>query len=218
MKIVILGAKNPETGRMIEAIRAAGGDDDFIGFIDNNHANLPPSFLGLPIFGGFERLDALIADDCAFVNTITGSTRARYETSREIVGHGGRLVNFIHPNVDPRFERGVGNYIQECAIQADVEMGDNCSIHVGCIIAHEARIGHSTFVTFGVNVAGEVAIGDGVFIGAGATIIPRIKIGNWATIGAGAVVIADIPDYAVAVGNPARIIRYNDKTYTDGRI
>jgi len=53
-------------------------------------------------------------------------------------------------------------------------------------------------------------VGEGTHIGIGATVIQGIKIGKWATIGAGAVVIRDVPDYAVVVGNPARIIRHNE--------
>jgi len=53
-----------------------------------------------------------------------------------------------------------------------------------------------------------VFIGEGTHVGIGASIIQGIKIGKWATIGAGAVVIRDVPDYAVVVGSPARIIKY----------
>jgi acetyltransferase-like isoleucine patch superfamily enzyme len=38
-------------------------------------------------------------------------------------------------------------------------------------------------------------------------VIPSIRIGKWCTVGAGTVVIRDIPDYATAVGNPAKIIK-----------
>ncbi len=50
---------------------------------------------------------------------------------------------------------------------------------------------------------------EGATIGANATLVcgePRRIIGKWAMIGAGAVVIQNIPDYAIAVGNPAKII------------
>ncbi len=56
-----------------------------------------------------------------------------------------------------------------------------------------------------------IVIDDGVWIGAGATILPGVKIGKHAIIGAGAVVSKDIPDYAVAVGNPAKVIKMLDK-------
>jgi acetyltransferase EpsM len=40
-------------------------------------------------------------------------------------------------------------------------------------------------------------------------VLPEINIGKWTTIGAGAVVIKDVPDGAVIVGNPGRIIKTN---------
>lgn len=48
----------------------------------------------------------------------------------------------------------------------------------------------------------------GAAIGAGAVIITGVTIGRWAMVGAGAVVTKDVPDYALVVGNPARILSY----------
>jgi UDP-2-acetamido-3-amino-2,3-dideoxy-glucuronate N-acetyltransferase len=47
---------------------------------------------------------------------------------------------------------------------------------------------------------------EGATIGANATILCGITVGKWAMIGAGAVVTKDVPDYAIVVGNPAKII------------
>ena len=52
-------------------------------------------------------------------------------------------------------------------------------------------------------------IDNDVYVGSNAVIIGGIRIGNIVKIGAGAVVVKDIPDDAVVVGNPARIIKYN---------
>ena len=55
----------------------------------------------------------------------------------------------------------------------------------------------------------ELIIEEGVVIGSRAIILPTCHyIGKYARIGAGAVVTKDVPDYAVAVGVPARVIRY----------
>ena len=56
-----------------------------------------------------------------------------------------------------------------------------------------------------------VEIGDYAWIGAGATVLPGVRVGCHAVIGASSVVTKDVPDYAVAVGNPARVIRMLDK-------
>ena len=57
-----------------------------------------------------------------------------------------------------------------------------------------------------------VRIRESAWIGAGATILPGVCVGRHASVGAGAVVTRDVPDYAVAAGNPARIIKWLDKT------
>lgn len=56
-----------------------------------------------------------------------------------------------------------------------------------------------------------VEIGNFAWIGAGATILPGVRVGCHAVVGAGSVVTKDVPDYAVAVGNPAKIIKLLDK-------
>jgi acetyltransferase-like isoleucine patch superfamily enzyme len=53
-----------------------------------------------------------------------------------------------------------------------------------------------------------IVIGNDVFIGMNVTILDGVTIGDGAVIGAGAVVSKDIPAYAVAVGNPIKILKY----------
>lgn len=57
---------------------------------------------------------------------------------------------------------------------------------------------------------GEVVIGNDVWIGAGAKILMNCHIGDGAIIGANAVVTADIPANAIAIGVPARVIKYRE--------
>ena len=55
-----------------------------------------------------------------------------------------------------------------------------------------------------------IIIGDFVWIGSRVTILPGVKIGEGAIIQGGAVVSSDIPPYAIAGGNPARVFKYRD--------
>ena len=56
-----------------------------------------------------------------------------------------------------------------------------------------------------------VRIKYGAWVGAGSTILPGVTVGKYAIVGANSVVSKDIPDYAVAVGSPAKVIKYLDK-------
>lgn len=95
--------------------------------------------------------------------------------------------------------------------------------HFGGVIISATRIGDDVTIrqntTIGVasksSPRGRPTIGDGVDIGAGAVILGNITIGRGAVIGANAVVISDIPDFAVAVGVPARVVKIQSAPVSD---
>ena len=59
----------------------------------------------------------------------------------------------------------------------------------------------------GMGKQGNIIIEDDVWIGAGAIILTGITIGKGSVIGAGSVVTKNIPQYSIAVGNPAKVIK-----------
>jgi sugar O-acyltransferase (sialic acid O-acetyltransferase NeuD family) len=219
VKVYLLGANNPEAVRMLGALRCAEPGSDFA-FLDNDPAKAGTLFWGVPVLGGADRVPELNGRDVRFVNLITRDTVTRCETTRQLVDAGAELTNFIHPSVDLTMVTvGTGVYLQDgVMLQADVQIGDNSSVSTGCVISHECRIGASVFLAPSVSIAGCVDVGDGVFFGINSTVLPRLKIGRWATIGAGAVVTRDVPEYAVVVGNPARVIKFLPPVHSHGRI
>lgn len=96
-------------------------------------------------------------------------------------------------------------------INAQTSIGRHAIINTGARVGHDNIVGDFVHISPNVSLTGHVEIGEGTHIGAGATIIPKVKIGKWCIIGAGAVIIRDVPDFAVVVGNPGRIIKYIDK-------
>jgi len=93
-------------------------------------------------------------------------------------------------------------------VNSSTEIGKHCIINTASTIDHDCELGDYVHISPNVAIAGNVTIKEGTHIGIGAVVIPGIKIGKWVTIGAGAVIISDIPDYAVVVGNPGKIIKY----------
>lgn len=110
-----------------------------------------------------------------------------------------------------------------------IKIGDNVAINRGCEL-YPAYVANEGTITIGNNVAlgphvkifagghdyttvdlgvtaGSVVIHDYVWIGGNSTILQGVVIGEGAVIGAGSVVLRDIPPYAIAVGNPARVIK-----------
>lgn len=86
---------------------------------------------------------------------------------------------------------------------------------LGTIINKRAVIGDDVTIAAGVTVGGRSGspgaprIERGAMIGAGAKVLGPIRIGRYASIGANAVVLEDVPDYGVAVGIPARVVKIN---------
>lgn len=220
MNLVCLGASNPETLRVVNAVERADREFRFLGFVDNDEKRWGSKFCGYPVFGGMQKVEQLAKAGAVFCNLITRDCITRYETTKSLVEHGASLADLIHPSVDLEMVTlGVGNYIQEAVIlQAGVRIGNNSSIHIGSLIGHETTIGNSTFIAHGCNLSGCITVEDGVFIGTGVSVIPRLTIGKWSIIGAGAVVIRDIPPYSVVAGNPTKFIRSVEEKYLSGDI
>lgn len=116
-----------------------------------------------------------------------------------------------HPSscISPKVKIGEGTVVfHNVILQVDCLVGKHVILNSGASVDHECTIENFVHISPQATLCGNVKVGEGSQIGAGATIIPGVNIGNWVTIGAGAVIIRDVPDYAIVVGNPGRIIRY----------
>jgi acetyltransferase-like isoleucine patch superfamily enzyme len=110
----------------------------------------------------------------------------------------------------------------------DVSLGPFCHIRAGLAqvkIGSYVTIGSHTAIVSGspsyertdipmkqqIGSTLGITVGDDVWIGVGVKIIDGVSIGSGSVIGAGAVVIKDIPEAAIAVGVPAKVIGYRNQ-------
>ena len=114
-----------------------------------------------------------------------------------------------------RVKFGKGVFINHSAIfsaSGGIEFEDGVMAAPGIRIA---TINHDFYNRHTTYTYGKVTIKENAWLGMNVTICPGVTIGKNAVIGASSVVTKDIPDYAVAVGNPAKVIRYLDKDKFD---
>lgn len=105
---------------------------------------------------------------------------------------------------------GPGTVVQAGGVLAPgCEVGYHGVIGIHASIDHDARIGNNVYIDQGARVSSYVEISDHVVIEMGASINSRVKIGQGARITGGAFVNTDVPDHAVVVGVPGRVVRYS---------
>lgn len=121
----------------------------------------------------------------------------------------------IHPLaiMSVRCSIGAGTVVMAgAAVNSGVSVGEHVILNSNCVIDHDCMVGDFVHISPSAALAGNVMVGEGTHIGIGACVSRGCKIGKWCTVGAGAVIIRDVPDYAVVVGNPGKVIKYNDFT------
>lgn len=174
------------------------------GFIDDN-PDLD-KILGYPIIGR----SAFKAENHRLVISIgVNATRKKVAEQNPELNY----ISLISPrtNISPRASLGIGTVVMSgVTINTETQIGKHVIVNTNSSIDHECRVGDYVHISPNVGVAGDVQIGDLTHIGIGASIIQGIRIGKNVTIGAGAVIIRDIPDNAVVVGNPGKIIKYKE--------
>ncbi len=150
-----------------------------------------------------------------------------YPGIRAVLMH--RIAHFFYkmdvPFI-PRYLSEIAHQLTGIDIHPGAKIGKDFFIDhgTGVVIGETAEVGDNVLIYHGVTLGGtntkpikrHPTVGNNVVIGAGAKILGPIKIGNNVKIGANSVVTRDVPDNAVVVGIPGKIISINgDKLPSD---
>ena len=138
------------------------------------------------------------------------------------VGKGTKIWHFSHIMSNAEIGENC-NIGQNVVISSNVKIGNNVkiqnnvSVYTGVICEDDVFLGPSCVFTNVINPRSHInrkneyrqtIVKKGASIGANATIVCGHNIGRYAFVGAGSVVTKDIPDFALVVGNPAKVRGY----------
>ena len=116
-------------------------------------------------------------------------------------GYGGELSVGAGSSLHPRCQ--INAYVESIRIGSDVMLAPNCALY---------SYNHGTAPELPISKQslqsdGPIEIGDGAWLGVGVIVLANVRIGEGAVVAAGSVVRHDIPDFAIAAGSPAKVIR-----------
>ena len=135
------------------------------------------------------------------------------------VGDGAKIWHFCHVMTGASIGRGTSlgqNVVVSPGVVVgnNVKIQNNVSLYTGVILEDDVFCGPSAVFTNVVNPRSEIVrrheykptlVRQGATVGANCTIVCGVTLGRYSFVGAGAVVTRDVPDFALVVGNPARV-------------
>ena len=213
MKSVIIGAGT--YGEVYLAYFQEAGVD-IIGFLDDDPKYENQIIRGIPVLGPTSKLDTLMkTDGVEAVYCPLGDNKLRVKFLSKAKELGYKTPNYIHPSaiISPHVTIGEGVYILlGTTIMPHTVIKNYVMISMGIHLAHHCVLEEGVFLSTGCNFGASIHAHKYAYCGISSTIKTGIhELGEDCLIGAGAVVIRDVPERAVMVGVPAKVLRYKDK-------
>jgi len=213
-KIAIFGAGGfgREVHFLIEDINKNKETFSFLGYFDDGKEK-GELINNYPVLGNIDDLNNW--NEPVDLVVAVGDPKVKKIIIEKIHNHNVTFPVLIHPGVIigvSQFNK-IGEGCIVCAgtiITVNIEIGRHVILNLCCTVGHDARIGDYSSFMPSVNISGEVIIENCVYVGTGAKIINLLTIGEYSTIGAGAIVTKSIPPKCVAVGMPAKPVKFLD--------
>lgn len=161
------------------------------------------------------RFNEMLSDDSSYECIISlGEPLHRQSLHEKLTHHNVPFATLIDPNsvISPSVSVGQGCIIGSGSfISSNSKIAENTMLEVNTIVGHDISIGKHSVISSCTVIGGATEIGDETFIGLNCTVKNELKIGNRCIIGMGSSVFNDINNGYIALGNPARPIKKNEK-------
>lgn len=210
-KILLLGCG--EHARMVIDNIEDMGCYSIFGLVTNSDEELGKKFCGYDVIGLDKDIDLILKENQDIVGYFLGIGNMKVrKIMSEKLDRKYKAVNIIHPAalISKHATIGNGNIFEAYTKVANgVQIGSHCIVNSFSAINHDQIIENNVLIAGNVSMAGK-KIGENTIIADGASIGFKKNVGKNCIIGDGAVVTKDIPDFSIAYGNPARVVRKND--------
>ena len=186
--------------------------DGFV-FVDDDPEKIGTTLVGLPVISFEQAMNRYGKDGIEFILAI-GEPAVKDIVFKKLCDAGCEVTSIIHHELKLThgFRHGKGLVVQaRSSMPPNSNYGNNVLIQGNAIMGHNLVLGDNVVISSLSFVGGDITIGRNAYIAPGSCIRNGLHIGENAIVGMGAVVTKDVPDNAVVVGNPAKILRYNDK-------
>jgi sugar O-acyltransferase (sialic acid O-acetyltransferase NeuD family) len=214
-RLVVIGASNAlrEVKGIVAAINLAQPTYEIIGALDDSEALLGTEVAGVPVMGPLSMAVTLPSDLCFVFAVGSQSTQLiRDEIFTKLEISPSRFPALIHPkaDIDPTSEIGHGCIIHPGAcLGPGSVLSDFAILAVNSALGPDSLVKEFAMVTSLVLVLSRAVVGRMAFVGSLTCILEDVHIGDFSRVGVGSVVSRNIPENAIAMGNPARVLGKN---------
>ncbi len=211
--LIILGTGDfgREMAHMVERIndRSAEKKWNLLGFSTNDEEIKGSVVDGYDVICTDDELKR--CTDEIYVICSLGVSKARKRVVEKISNPNIKFATLIDPDVKLFRDAEVGEGSVICAgsiFAINTHVGKHVIVNLNSTLGHDVVVEDYCVINPGVNISGKVTVHECSDLGTGSKVIQGLSIGPNTTVGAGAAVVRDIPPNCVAVGVPAKPIKF----------
>jgi acetyltransferase EpsM len=216
-KLVILGGSG--IGMIAASIAETTGEYEIAGFLNDvvDVGTMIGKYRKIPVIGKTEDLSKLLSQNDVYVFIAyvgLQNEKKTFEKISSLAIPDDRFASLIHPTaIIPKgfVSLGKGVLIAPLAqLSPDSTLSDNCLMLANSFLGHDSYMDRFAHLATNSVVGANVHVGKAVHVGSNATVREKVTIGDYSLVGAGSVVLNDVPENAVVVGNPAKVLKLRD--------
>lgn len=216
-KLIILGGSG--IGMIAVSIANELGYYEVLGFLNDvvPVGSQIGKFNKIPVVGTTADISKYLHDeDVYFFIAYVGMQNEKevFEKIKALNIPSHRFATLIHPTaIIPKGFCSIGNGVLMAPLtqlSPDTTIEDNCILLPNSFVGHDSTLKQFAHIATNAVVGANVIVGRGCHLGSNSTIREKITIGDFSLVGAGSVVLKDVPENAIVVGNPAKVLRIKE--------